>query len=302
MTLVNYLVEYLFRFYSASNVCYMTVAETINHRLADLTPAERKVAAVVADDPEAVAFGTVADVAARAGTSGPSVVRLAAKLGYDGFVDLQAAVQDEIARRLRPASERIRQPPAGDAVARTLAVELENVAATLSNVDRTAFDRAVRLLIGRGGRVLILSGEASHGAAVLLAAELSMLRPGVELLAGSEVRVAGALAEVGRSDTLVVIDLSRYDRWVVQTAERAAGRGARLVVLTDSALSPLAVPGAVSFTVSAAGAGPFDSHTGVLALGNALVAAVAARLRRSATERLDRIEAAWRETGALLDG
>ena len=280
----------------------MTLAAVINARLTDLTPAERKVAAVVVDDPEAIAFGTVADVAGRAGTSGPTVVRLAAKLGYGGFVDLQGVVRDEMARRLRPASERIRQPPADDAVARTLAVEVDNVAVTLESVDRPAFNHAVRLLGGRGGRVLILSGEASHGVAVLVAAELRMLRPGVELLAGSEVRVAGALAEVGPSDTLMVIDLSRYDRWVVQTAERAAARGARLVAVTDSALSPLAAPAEVTFSVSAAGAGPFDSHVGVLALLNALVAAVAARLRRSATERLDRVEEAWRETGALIDG
>ena len=36
------------------------------------------------------------------------VVRLAARLGYDGFSGLQAAVQDGIGQRLRPAVERIR--------------------------------------------------------------------------------------------------------------------------------------------------------------------------------------------------
>jgi DNA-binding MurR/RpiR family transcriptional regulator len=58
----------------------------------------------------------------------------------------------------------------------------------------------------------------------------------------------------------------------------------------------------VAFTVAAEGAGPFDSHVGTLALVNALVAGVAGRLRRSATDRLDRLEAHWRATGALLDG
>ena len=88
----------------------MMVSAQIDAHLPALTPAERRVAAVVADDPEAVAFGTVADVARRAGASGATVVRLAAKLGFDGFVELQAAVREEMARRLRPASERIRRP------------------------------------------------------------------------------------------------------------------------------------------------------------------------------------------------
>lgn len=280
----------------------MTVSGQIDAHRSVLTPAERRVAAIVADDPEAVAFGTVADVARRAGASGATVVRLAAKLGYEGFVDLQAAVRGEMARRLRPASQRIRQPPAaGDPLSRTLALELANVAATLEGADPAAFREAVGILADRRGRVLVLSGDASRGVAVLFAGELGLLRPGVEMLSGSEVHVTRALADVGPSDTLVVVDLSRYDRWVVDTTARAAARGIRLVAITDSALSPLAARARLHFTVSDAGAGPFDSHVGVLALANALLTAVADRLRRSATERLDRVEAAWRQAGALLD-
>lgn len=280
----------------------LSVTAQIDSRRAGLSPAERRVAAVVADDPEAVAFGTVAGLARRSGASGATVVRLAAKLGYRGFSDLQAAVRGEMASRLRPAVERIREPPPDDALGRTLAVELDNLTATLEPVDLAAFASAVRLLSQRQGRVLVLSGDASSGVAALLATELGMLRPGVELLAGSEVAVARALAHVGPADTLVVIDLARYDRWVLTTAERAGAAGARLIAVTDSALSPLAAPARVRFTVSAAGAGPFDSHVGVLALANALVTGVAARLRRSATQRLDRVEAAWGEAGALVEG
>ena len=79
---------------------------------------------------------------------------------------------------------------------------------------------------------------------------------------------------------------------------RVIGRDA----LTDSALSPLAGGTAASFTASVTGAGPFDSHVGLLALANALLAGVAARLRRSATDRLDQVEAAWRAADALTDG
>jgi DNA-binding MurR/RpiR family transcriptional regulator len=280
----------------------MIVSAQIDAHLPRLTPAERRVAAVVADDPEAVAFGTVADVARRAGTSGATVVRLAAKLGFEGFVELQAAVREEMARRLRPASERIRRPAPGDVLGSALAVEMANVAATLEAVDRASFDDAVRLLSGRSsGRVLVLSGDASSGVAGLFADELSMLRPGVVPVGGSEVRVARLLADASPSDVVVVFDLARYDRSVLDAAGRTAGRGAALVALTDSALSPLASAAAVSFTASVAGAGPFDSHVGLLALANALLAGVATRLRRSATDRLDQVESAWRTAAVLTD-
>src|SRR5207237_1390717 len=185
--------KHLFQEYGDCNVYTMMVSAQIDAHLRELTPAERRVAAVVADDPEAVAFGTVADVARRAGASGATVVRLAAKLGFDGFVELQAAVREEMARRLRPASERIRRPA----------------------------------------------------------------------------------ADAGPAAVVVVLDLARYDRAVLDAAGRAAERGAALVALTDSALSPLASAAVVSFTASVTGAGPFDSHVGLLALANALLAGVA---------------------------
>ncbi|MGH9136797.1 MAG: MurR/RpiR family transcriptional regulator, partial [Acidimicrobiales bacterium] len=73
-----------------------------------LSPAERKVVAAVLNDPASVAFGTVAALAERSGTSGPTVVRVARKLGFDGFREMQAAVREEVGGHLRPAAERLR--------------------------------------------------------------------------------------------------------------------------------------------------------------------------------------------------
>ena len=279
-----------------------TVAERIVADGLDLTASGRRLAQVVLDDPELVAFGTVAELAQRAGTSGATVVRFAGRIGYDGFVGLQAAVQQEMARRLRPATERIRQPDRArpsDVAGRTLAVELENLQATLGRVDRAELDHAVRLLSGRRAGIYVVSGQASLGVATTLSAELGMLREGVVLVAGSAVAAAGTLAHARPDDVVVAIDLRRYDRWVVETVARMRSAGARVVAVTDSRLSPLASGAEAVFTVAAEGAGPFDSQLGVLAMGNAVVNGVAARLRSTATERLDRVEAAWRTADAL---
>ncbi len=278
----------------------MTVSERIADQRAELTRGERLVAAVVLDDPQAVAFGTVADVATRAGTSGPTVLRLATRLGFDGFVTLQKAVQDELGRKLRPAAQRIRQRPVPDALQRTLEVEAGNVQATLEAPGET-YARAVRLLARRTGQAFVISGDATYGVAHVFASELSLLRPGVELVTGSPIGVARSLAHAARTDAAIVIDLRRYERWVVEAMVMLAGRDLELVAVTDSLLSPIAASAGTTFVVSADGAGPFDSHVGTLAMLSALVTGVAARLRHSATDRLDRVEEAWRASGALLD-
>ena len=277
------------------------VAERIGRANTSLTPAERRVAEVVLEQPQLVAFGTVADLAEAAGSGAATVVRLAGKLGFDGFTGLQASVQHTLAGQLRPAAERIREPAATDAIGRHLQLEIDNVATTLRALDGAVLADVVAHLAAHKARVFVLSGDASLGVAQQLVADLHALRNDVMLLNGNDVAVRRTVAQLQPSDVIVTIDLRRYDRWVVDAARDAQSRGAWCVALTDSLLSPLAALAERTLTVAAAGGGPFDSHVGTLALINVLVAGVADRLRREATERLDRAEAAWQAGGALTD-
>jgi DNA-binding MurR/RpiR family transcriptional regulator len=277
------------------------VREQIQEVSASLTVAERRVAEVVLQRPEVVAFGTVAELAAAAHAGAATVVRLAGKLGFDGFSQLQAAVQADMARRLRPAAERIRNPVPDDVLDRVMYLELDNVQTTFAGVSPQAFATAVDLLTDTTRSVAVLSGDAERGVARQFEHELAVLRPRVGRLAGDEVAVARAVALLEPGDVVVAVDLRRYERWVLDAAAAARGRGAALVTISDSLLSPLGHGAMATFVVSAGGAGPFDSHVGTLALFNALLAACAGRLRAGAQERLDRIEAAWVERGALSE-
>jgi DNA-binding MurR/RpiR family transcriptional regulator len=278
----------------------MGVVERIMAHADRLTSTERKIAEVLASEPQAVAFGTVAQVAQRAGTSGPSVVRLAVKLGYEGFVGLQADVQAELARQLGPARDRIRQRPPGNFPARVQATEQDNVTRTLQDVSPDALERSIARLSDRHHRVWVLAAEMTAPIGLVLAGQLTQLRDGVTLLGGSEVAMGRSLAGLAPDDTLVAIDIRRYERSLVALTRSAGERSAAIVAITDSPLSPLVAGARETFFISAQGVGPFDSVTGGIALVNLLNAGVAARLRQTAPARLDAIEAAWSSTGALV--
>jgi DNA-binding MurR/RpiR family transcriptional regulator len=278
----------------------MGVVERIMAQAERLTSTERKIAEVLAGEPQTIAFGTVALVAQRAGTSGPSVVRLAVKLGYDGFVGLQADVQSELARQLGPARDRIRQRPPSDFLARVQVAEQDNVLRTLNGLDPAALERVVARLVDRRHEIWVIAGEWTGPIGAVLAAQLSQLREGVTELRGSEVAMSRSLAGLEPDDTLIAIDIRRYERSLVGLTRWAAERGATIVAVTDSPLSPLVGGASETFFISAQGVGPFDSVTGGVALANVLVAGVAARLRQTAPARLDAIEAAWSAVGALV--
>lgn len=265
------------------------------------TPSERRVAEAVIADPKVVAFGTVAQLAETSGSSGPTVLRFAAKLGFDGFVELQASVQEEIADQLRPATQRIRERPLSDVIGRTLAADLDNVRATLGEVEPLDFRTAVDLLADRRRQVFVIASEVSGGAGRLLAGQLDLLRDGVHEITGTAVKISRELVRIEPDDVVVVVDHRRYERWVLEATARVADTGATLIALTDGRLSPLAERAAITFVISARGVGPFDSAVGAMSLVHALIAAVAARLRRSATGRLDAVEASWRAGTDLVE-
>ncbi len=149
--------------------------------------------------------------------------------------------------------------------------------------------------------MVVLSGNASDGVARQFTDELALLRPGVARLAGNEVAVRRDISLLPQSTTVVVIDVRRYERWVLDAAATARERGMWIAALTDSYLSPIAAGADRTFVLSAGSVGPFDSHVGTLALLNLIVAEVAGRLRSSASSRLDRVEEAWQAAGSLTE-
>ena len=185
--------------------------------------------------------------------------------------------------------------------AKHIAREVAYHGTTLGALSAEAMADVVDHLADVSARVLVLSGDASLGVARQLVGDLCSLRDGVTVVDGNDVAVRRAVALARQGDVLLVLDLRRYDRWVIDAAKAARQNGVWIVAVTDSLLSPLASLAERTLTVAAAGGGPFDSHVGTLALANVLVAGVADRLRVHAADRLDRTEAAWRAGSSLVE-
>lgn len=279
----------------------MDVAERIRERGADLTAAERRIAEVVLESPQSIGFGTVADLARAAEVGAASVVRLATKLGFDGYSEMQQAVQAELMQQLRPAVERIQTAELGSR-ADHAAAELANVETTLAGIDDASLAALVGRLADLERPVMMLSSDASAGVAQQFVTQLQQLRPHVAMIGGSDIEVRRELSVADEATTLVVTDLRRYEQWVLDTHLLAVDRGLWSAGITDSMLSPIASAADVTFVVGAASTGPFDSYVGALALLNLVAIDVAAQLKDSATRRLAAIEASWTARPSLTTG
>lgn len=284
------------------NVQYIatrTASTTISARLAgtSLSPALRRVAELLLVDPEAIAFGTVASVATRAGTSTPTVVRLATALGYGGFADLRDAARAELSLRLNTDAVRVRTAPPDDPVAGLLATEQANVATTLEGLDPATLDAVVALLDDDDRRVWVLPSTQTEGVAMRFADQLAIIRDGVTLLAGSELRVTSVARGLRRGDLLVSMDISRHELATVRVQGDAVRRGAVPVVLAGALPISLATTGGHLLPFASAATGPFDSLVGLTVLTTLIANLLIDRRRAQTSRRLGGLERTWTTTG-----
>ena len=177
---------------------------------------------------------------------------------------------------------------------------MANVEATLRRAEPAAFAIAVRLLADRKHRVLVLAGDAERGIAATAADQLGQLRDGVELVDETPPRRPPGWPSPGRATPCwPSTSVATTPGW--STPSRGCTTPVRRSSPSPTAPCRRSCRGPGVVRGHRRGPGPFDSHVGTLALLHALVAGVADRLRGSAVERLDLIEAAWRTTGALHD-
>jgi DNA-binding MurR/RpiR family transcriptional regulator len=268
------------------------ISERVRRVHNELTPAERRVVEALLDDFPLAGLGSVGDLAGAAGVSAPTVLRLLTKLGFAGYPEFREQVRSEVAERLFTPVEIYPRP--GDGKSGVLATAerryAEAVHATFRGLDPTEVERCITALCDPAATVLVAGGRFSGVLATHLAAYLQILRPGVDEVSPEPGRRARALLSVDHATVLVVFDYRRHQPDTVEFARAARDRGARIVLVCDPFLSPLAPDADVLLTTSVAGPPPFDSAAGGLMVVEMLIGAVAERIGASAQARLTDFE------------
>jgi len=282
------------------NVDFMAllVSDRLRAALLNLPRAERRVAHEILGAYPVAGLETVARLAARANVSGPTVVRLVNRLGFDGYPDFQNALINELEERTAsPLLQFERQAPISDtdAIARTQSVLSAALDQSLGQLDRSSFDRFIEVLTDSRQRIFTTGGRFTHLVAQSLAAHLGIMRPSVWFLPQDQ--WVQYLMNAQRNDAVVIFDVRRYQRSTVEFGQQCAQRGASVLLVTDPWMSPLAMDASAILQVSVDSPSPFDSLVPAIALAEALIAESMERLGSVGRERLIDYDNLWDQRG-----
>lgn len=275
----------------------------IEASLADLRPAELAVARMVLADPRLVLEETLAQFAARAGVSDPTVIRFCRAVGFAGFQDFKLKLAQHLAAEAARAAlaggpvPLVRDLSPGDGVASAAAKVLNRSIDALirlrDGLDAVALERAARALLA-APRVAIFGVGASGAVAQDAHHKLFRLLPAVSAVTDAHMQVMAA-ATLGPDDVALLLSKTGTSVETVRAAALARAAGAKVVAVT-SAGSSLAEEAAILLAVEVdedtAVHTPMASRLAQLAVVDALTVAIGLLSPPDLGERLARIKAA----------
>ncbi|MGV0585662.1 MurR/RpiR family transcriptional regulator [Mycobacteroides chelonae] len=222
---------------------------TIQARSGDLAASEAKVVQLLLSDPLFVGASTVAQVAARAGVSAPSVVRASRAIGFDGFTELKL----EIARA-RGTTEFFTPPEAlADDASTTAVLEaairtgIDAMTALGGALDPTALDTAVNA-VQQANQVLVIGAGTSAAVAADTIFRLRALGAKVCGIADHESAMI-AMRLLSPDDVVIAISSTGRTASTLSVADAAVSAGATLIAITNQYGTPLSVLAEVALVV-----------------------------------------------------
>ena len=270
----------------------------IQSELPGFSKGQKQIARFILEHYDKAAFMTASRLGVTVGVSESTVVRFATELGYDGYPHLQRALQEMIRNKLTSVQ---RMEVAGDRMGgrdvlqTVLHADTDMIRVTLDEIDRDAFQGAVDALMG-AKRIYILGVRSSSALASFLGFYFNLLFENVTLVHTNSVsEIFEQVLRVGPGDVLFGISFPRYSKRTLSAMKYARDRGAKVIALTDSQLSPLARVADHLLLARSDMASFVDSLVAPLSVINALIVAVGMSRRDEIEHTFNKLERIWEE-------
>ncbi len=271
-----------------------TVAERIQTRFDELTRAERQLANALMANYPASGLGSITAIAEASQVSTPTVVRMAKKLGFRGFPELQAALRTEVEATIsNPIAKHnhwAEGAPDTHILNRFADAMMANLRQTLRQIDPAEFDAVAQLLSDRSRAVHVVGGRITRSLADYFFTHMQVIRDRTTLVASNSNTWPHYVLNMGEGDVLVAFDIRRYERDILRLAEIAESKGVVLVLFTDQWGSPAARHAAHSFRSRIEAPSAWDSSVVILFVVEAMIAAVQNLSWDETEERMQSLE------------
>jgi DNA-binding MurR/RpiR family transcriptional regulator len=269
-----------------------TSVEPLIRRISDefemLSKQLKIIARYIEQHKDHIGLDGIQQVAMQCGVQPSAVVRFAKHFGYSGYSEMQAIFREDISRQLAPSrtyQSRIRDIISSDKdgvsslssteiASEFLTGSLAGMQELKNGIHAPSFKQVVDLLAA-SDCIWIAASRRSFPIAAYLDYALQHTDKRIGLVTGIGGMQQGQMRSVRKDDVLLAISFSPYAEETIAVAKLAVERGAKLIAITDSLMSPLAKMAQASLIVQDNSTFGFRSLTSTMSMAQSLFIALA---------------------------
>lgn len=275
--------------------------DRLNHSGRKLSKGHRRIAQYIVEHYDKAVFMTASRLGESVGVSESTVVRFAIVLGYEGYPQLQRALQELISHRLT-AVQRFEMSSEIDpnAVLRTvLKSDMQNIRTTVEELDNHSFEDAVTRIL-KAKEIYVIGLRSAAPLAQFLGYYLNYIFDRIHLVSSAATDVFEEIARVSQEDVVLGISFPRYSTRTVEAMRFARSCGAQVISITDGPMSPLHGVSDVCLNACTDMASFVDSLAAPVSVINALIVSLGLHRKDELGRHFKQLEAIWAANDVYL--
>ena len=270
----------------------------IGQMIPEFSKGQKLIANYIINHFDKAAFMTASKLGATVGVSESTVVRFASEIGFEGYPELQRALQELIRNKLTTVQRMDvtnEQLENANVLAKVLSKDIERVRRTMEETSQSDFSAAVETICA-ARNIYILGVRSASALAQFLSFYFNHIFPNVKYInTSSRAEMFEQIMRIGPEDVFIAISFPRYSRRTAQASHYAGKNGAKVVAITDSLQSPIAENADHVLVARSDMVSFVDSLVAPLSLINALIVAVGLKRRDEVAASYARLEKIWDE-------
>lgn len=287
----------------------MTTSNFEQHlRGASLTKKGRKAAQFILDSMPQSAFMSASSIAKQLNISDVTVIRCARSLGYEGFQDMQKALQDEISQSVEATKQALMTPSerlirvAADSGEDIMKIAVNNTVKNVEKLveknDSAAFYHAANIIVS-SRRKFIIGFRGSAHIAEYLSMKLNFELEDVVTITSVDQNSVDRIFWLEEGDCAVIFCLGNYPSMSKRMMDIARERKAKIIVITEEETSPINIGADIVLITTTRGVG-FSAYACPILASEIINANIARILWPQRETRSMDIQRLSRETGYYL--
>ena len=271
---------------------------SITQQMPGFSKGQKLIAQYILAHYDKAAFMTAAKLGMTVGVSESTVVRFASELGFDGYPQLQRALQELIRNRLTSVQRmEVTSDQLGDGniLHKVLNLDIEKIRRTMEKASVEDFEQAVDAIVN-AKNIYILGIRSASALSGFMSFYFNQIFENVRPInTTSASEMFEQIMRIKEGDVFIGITFPRYSKRTTNAAKFAKQNGAKVIAITDSDLSPIAEAADHLLLARSDMASFVDSLVAPLSMINALIVAIGIRKKDEISSTYERLEQIWDE-------